>query len=70
MVPLDSQRIVNGASINSVIAEEDRKWLPPPGVFLWHFEQAIIRSYRAGGIEEPYDGADEDWSQECAAWWD
>ncbi|KAA8896328.1 hypothetical protein FN846DRAFT_910766 [Sphaerosporella brunnea] len=69
MVPLDSQRIVNGSSINSVIAEEDRKWSPPPGVFGWHFEQAILRSYRAGGIVEPYDGEDEDWSEEGAGLW-
>jgi hypothetical protein len=62
-VPLNSKRIVNGASINAVIAEEDRRWLPPYGVFAWHFEQALLRSYRAGGIVEPFYEGDEAWAE-------
>lgn len=55
MVPLECERIVNGASIYSLFPEKDQLWMPPVGVFRWHYAQAVVRGYRAGGIEEPWD---------------
>lgn len=57
MVPLESERIFNGTSICTLIPEEDQAWLPPVEVFRWHYKQAMLRAYRAGGIQEPYDSS-------------